>query len=716
MKRRQFLRLLLAILLVTTLLPVFPASAKETEPIVKVKLKNYLGNPNDITVSPAIDYKTNINGLTLFAQHTYHLKVSSNTIHILEGSKQLGAATSFSATPINGNGPISINDRPYLGSFDFTIENGTIIRPINSVSMENYLKGVVPFEMPALWDKEALKAQAVAARTYALGYNGKTIDDTINYQVYGGYEWNPNSTEAVDETSGQVITYNGQSIGTGAVFSASNGGKTETNENAWGSPLSPYFTIKDDPYDPAFPWSVDVHKTQIDLSKLNLAQADSWWSTVKETDQNITSNIKNWLKSKGYINQDVKITAIPSLNLYGKTSGGRVSLGSITIQYLVKNSTGTAVLQSLALKDIPASSIRAMLGGSLMKSYLVDGIQTNNNTITISGKGNGHGVGLSQWGAKIAADQGKSYLDILSFYYDGTQVHKIYSVETEPSTPEKPDSAPVITKPVETPTPSVPSTSADKTAPVIQVIKTAYDLKTGNVQLSYTVNENANTSVSVKDAKGKVISTLLNGTLQQSGSHTVLWNTNKMANGSYTFVITAKDSSNNTSITTVPYKLTKDTIAPVIKNLKALFMDKTNKVNINYFLSENSFVTITVKNSKGSIVATLEKNVSEKSGNKSINWDVSKIGNGQYTIMISAIDPSNNRGTAQYTYTLTKTHTGKVTASTLNIRSQPSISSKIIGALKKNQTVTIIQKTGSWYQIMAGNKKGYVFSKYLLVK
>lgn len=107
---------------------------------------------------------------------------------------------------------------------------GGYLRPVNSIGMEDYLKGVVPAEMPALWHTEALKARTVTARTYAMGYLNKIIDDTQNYQVYGGYTWHTRTTDAVNATEGKVVTYGGKPIGSGALFSSSNGGKTEAKK------------------------------------------------------------------------------------------------------------------------------------------------------------------------------------------------------------------------------------------------------------------------------------------------------------------------------------------------------------------------------------------------------------------------------------------------------------------------------------------------------
>ncbi|MEK1831822.1 SpoIID/LytB domain-containing protein [Priestia megaterium] len=116
----------------------------------------------------------------------------------------------------------------------------------------------MPNEVYTSWNLQALKTQAVAARTYAMSYAGKVINDTVSYQVYGGYTWYDSTNQAVDQTFGQVVTYNNKLIN--AVFSSSNGGRTESNSNAWGGTQLSYFPVKEDPYDKQTPWTLAIQK------------------------------------------------------------------------------------------------------------------------------------------------------------------------------------------------------------------------------------------------------------------------------------------------------------------------------------------------------------------------------------------------------------------------------------------------------------------------
>ncbi|WP_078409936.1 SpoIID/LytB domain-containing protein [Priestia abyssalis] len=423
---KRFIVYLMVIALIFTSVPGLKTEAGY-EPVMQVKLVNYLGNKTEISLKPSGNYAVSDGNISLKSDVLYTLKSENGKIVLYEDKRRLKEFESFEVKPASAENTLAINNRPYLGSFHFVMENKIYIRPINVISMENYVKGVVPNEMPATWNGEALKVQAVAARTYAMSYIHKVIDDTINYQVYGGKNWHPNSTKAVDETAGEVLKYKGKLIS--AVFSASNGGKTESNANAWGNTFVPYFRIKEDPFDPKMTWSASFNKKQIDLEGKDLVKSDTWWSSAKELDTVIASNIKKWLQQNGFANKEIKIVNIPQLSLHAPTSGGRVSKGSITVEFLVKDlrdSEGKLAVQTLQFTNTSASKIRAIIGNRVILSYLVDRVSNTGSTIRLQGCGDGHGVGMSQYGAKKAAELGKKYKDILAFYYEGTSLVKEY--------------------------------------------------------------------------------------------------------------------------------------------------------------------------------------------------------------------------------------------------------------------------------------------------
>jgi stage II sporulation protein D len=175
-----------------------------------------------------------------------------------EGSFSAGGAPVTLVTP-SGN-------RPYRGRLwaQAPSAGSSARNTVNVLSLENYLKGVVPREMPALWSRAAVRAQAVAARTYAAwerDHRTGPLCDTTSCQVYGGYAAeHPASNEAVDATAGLALMYQGAPAFT--QFSSSSGGWTSYGGR-------PYLTAKADPYDdwagnPVHSWSVRVQDTLIE--------------------------------------------------------------------------------------------------------------------------------------------------------------------------------------------------------------------------------------------------------------------------------------------------------------------------------------------------------------------------------------------------------------------------------------------------------------------
>ena len=434
---RKFLTIYITALLFIFFIPNdSKVKAKESaEPIMNVKLRNYLGNQTQIMIKGNGEYLTADRQTVLKSGSLYYLKLESGKVNLYEGGKRIGQYDSFKVNPSLEGNLLYVNGRPYKGSFEFiieTIHNRPFIRPINQLYLEEYLKGVVPFEIFASWSREAVKAQAVAARTYALRRAGKMIDDTTSYQVYGGGKGHPNTDAAIKETEGQVLKYKNRLID--AVFSTSNGGKTESNTNAWGSDPTPYFVVKEDPYDLKDAWSFEIHKTQIDLTDKDLSQYEQWWNQVQEKGMNtaVIKNIKTWIANNGFKGKEIKIVSIPQLNFSNQASGGRVTKGSLVVHFLVNDpelvdSEGNLVQQKIEFHDVKASEVRKVLGSHIVKSYLIEEIEDTEDKIHVQGIGHGHGVGLSQWGAKNRAEASQNVYEILSFYYPGTQVVKEYT-------------------------------------------------------------------------------------------------------------------------------------------------------------------------------------------------------------------------------------------------------------------------------------------------
>ncbi len=176
---------------------------------------------------------------------------------VLTPQLKLAAATKPSQGPLvvlPGKLPLSLDGRPYRGKLE-VVSTGGYLRVVNHVALESYIAGVVADEMPSIWPTEALKAQAVAARTFALKsiVKGKPFDlySDVRSQVYGGVESEEDAaTKAIQATAGQVVTYGGQPIT--AFYFSSSGGRTASAADVYGASV-PYLVSRPDPWDKASP-------------------------------------------------------------------------------------------------------------------------------------------------------------------------------------------------------------------------------------------------------------------------------------------------------------------------------------------------------------------------------------------------------------------------------------------------------------------------------
>ncbi|PFN80569.1 hypothetical protein COJ85_29560 [Bacillus sp. AFS076308] len=427
-------KLLMTLVITFVWLGLMPTqgSAIGQEPQIQVKLVNYLTNQTSISLKVSGTYYLNGTTTRLNTAKTYTLKVVTQNnkpyISLYDGTTRLSLRDNISIKTSSRKDTATLNNHTYLGNFNFSVDNARYVDVINTIYLEDYLKCVVPSEIYASWNKEALKTQAVAARSYAYYRLNKVINDTTTYQFYDGTaRLHPNSTAATQETTGQILTYNGKVIDT--LFSASNGGMTESNYNEFGTPPLPYFPIQKDIYDTKIKWSSIIHKQQINTTGLDLRNPAKWWDKTYELDQTISSNIKTWLSQNGYSNKQIKIVSIPKLAFYEKTKSGRITRGDIQFSFYVKgkvDSTGKLQLQTVSYTRAIADKIRNIMGRSVFPSTLITNMTQSSSAYTISGSGRGHGVGMSQQGANNRANAGFKYNSILAFYYPHTVISKVY--------------------------------------------------------------------------------------------------------------------------------------------------------------------------------------------------------------------------------------------------------------------------------------------------
>lgn len=270
---------------------------------------------------------------------------------------------------------------------------------VEEVELEDYLRGVLAAEMPVTFPLEALKAQAVAARTYIINkivnvkgeipehHGAQVCTDSAHCKAWMSKEerlekwpeaerdnyWNK-ITAAVQDTAGEIMTYDGKPVT--AVFYAISSGKTERAADVWGSDV-PYLQSVDSPVDknaPGFESTVSMSVQEF-KNKMSAARPEAAFS----------ANPQEWYQNEV------------------RSEGGGVT---------------HAVIGGVEVK-----------GGDIRTIF---GLRSTNFTLQLSQdqavfqvKGYGHGVGMSQWGAKFYAEEGKNYKDILKLYYQGVSIEKL---------------------------------------------------------------------------------------------------------------------------------------------------------------------------------------------------------------------------------------------------------------------------------------------------
>jgi stage II sporulation protein D len=275
------------------------------------------------------------------------------------------------------------NRKTYRGNFLVYLSAGNLLL-VNKIELEMYLYGVLPCEVSNSWEKEVLKAQAVAARSFAV-YNrlkNKTpeydLDSGVFSQVYKGRDIEARATnDAIDETAGEVLGYEGEVIQ--AFFHSNSGGKTASSAEVWGGEYK-YLESVDDPYSAnsrSYSWSYKINREKLSgiISKNKSGIGNVY--DVHITDRTESNRVKN-----------VRITGSEGeLNAKGK-------------------------------------DLRSWIGNDRLRSTNFT-VSVSDNEFTFDGRGWGHGVGMSQEGAREMAKEGRTYKEILRYYYKNTKIKKV---------------------------------------------------------------------------------------------------------------------------------------------------------------------------------------------------------------------------------------------------------------------------------------------------
>lgn len=308
---------------------------------------------------------------------------TERTVELVDGSRQISAQAPVRVvprTPAQGVGLVFVGSRWYRGSLE--IQPGLVA--VDDVPLEQYLYGVVPCEMSPSWPMEALKAQAVAARTYALanlgehashGYDLKASTDD---QCYGGASMeHPSTDEAVDATRGEVLTYDGRPID--AYYCADAGGYTDGADTVWLTKPIPYLKPVPD-FDQAAP-------------------SYSWRSTLAE------GELIDDLSRHG-----ISVGQPTQIDPLSRGFSGRIKMLKIVGTEGARELSGENFRYYTGLKSA-LFNVAPMVG----PSGQVTGF-------AFAGRGHGHGVGMSQWGARGLGQMGYNYMQILEHYYPSTEL------------------------------------------------------------------------------------------------------------------------------------------------------------------------------------------------------------------------------------------------------------------------------------------------------
>lgn len=333
----------------------------------------------------------------------------------------------------------------YAGGFEYARVTGGDLSVINVVDLEDYVKGVITSEMSGSWPLEALKAQAVCARTYALRTSkhlsayGFDVCATSDCQVYNGVgQATATSDRAVEETAGECLYYGGYLV-QDPVYHSSNGGATEDAANVWGTEKG-YLKGKADPYEArtsisGYSWSVTYSASELswilqqkgyDVGTVKNVYAEyTPMGNVKKVTfegtggtRSVTGDTCRTIFYSSTYNKSVK-------SLRFSINGGGPSGGSVYV-----NGSGSALSSLDGVSVISGGGTVTALDGETFTAITSSGTFTvtagggaakptasNSGSFTITGTGNGHNVGLSQYGAKAMAELGYDYVDILEFYY-----------------------------------------------------------------------------------------------------------------------------------------------------------------------------------------------------------------------------------------------------------------------------------------------------------
>jgi stage II sporulation protein D len=394
--------------------PVTPANAgasrRANEPVVRVGLavgvaSARVGGAGALELVSASGASLG----TIAAGREATVRQRGRDLALESGGRTIGPAATISVRPAMDGGFVRANGRDYRGTLAlFVTDSGLTL--VNEVPLESYLPGVVGAEMGARpeEDGEALEAQAIVSRTYAMRNSGRWQAQGFDYQagvsdqVYAGIGGeNPGALQAVAATAGLIVTWNGRPID--AFFFSTCGGRTEAGQAVFRGA------------NPAYLRSVsDLAPDGTAYCKLS---PRFHWREAYTGDA-LRAALRRYLPAAAGIPAS-RVTTVRDLRVTARTESGRAGTLAIVLP------SGTV--------SVPGPAIRRALrrpNGEILRSTLftldVARVSDAVTGLIIEGSGAGHGVGFCQWGAVGRARAGQRHDEIIAAYFPGTQIERVY--------------------------------------------------------------------------------------------------------------------------------------------------------------------------------------------------------------------------------------------------------------------------------------------------
>ena len=542
----------------------------------------------------------------------------------------------------------------YPGDIEFIAKGGNV-QIVVHVFMEDYMRGVLPYEMDNSFPLEALKAQAVAARTYALkkmSAQAATYDvvDTTSDQVYNGTpSGNARCVQAVEETAGIVGTVNGEYMA--SYYTASNGGQTESVANAWGSGSYSYLQVKDDPYDLR--------------NSASVAKSVSFYRDGTTSVSALTALLRTEaaaLLGVGSVSI-AEITGVtPHTPRYASPS--RVYTKLDVSMKLVDYGEATVTLDYF-------SQVEGLCGLSIntLKNETIEVVETVGG-FRLTARRFGHGVGMSQRGAQQMAAEGMTYDRILEFYYPGLTRTRYTMTRT--------------------------------ILPAIDGTQSAPEEETGDAKVAVVTLSNPLDSLNLRrepSTSSAVLATIPHGTQVTLLEMGAAWSRVQVGTLSG-YVSNEYISVQDDAVTETPSVAGKGTATVVLS-------DESQVLNLRAAPTLSAAVIARLRH--GQTLTVLERYE---------RWTYVQHGtqsgyvSNDYIVLSGETPqaPEETPGTATNLTAIVLPSSG------LNLRAQPSLSAGVIMTLPQGTTLTVTgSATGGMLPVALGGMTGYVASEYVYV-